>query len=310
MKKIWFLVLSLLLTMAVSVPAFAAAANPTPARVLVNGKEETFQAYEIYGYTYFKLRDIDAALDDTKAGFELQYDKAKNAVFLTKGPFFYGEGPDELPAESSVKEARYSGQKIYLDGVQADVDAFLIDGYNYFKLRDLSELLGFSVEWNSAEKVISITAEQVSPYSDDKKYKKKAKEEKDKLEKETENLGDEEKYLFIRINDDRAKRGLEKLELDEKLTQAAEIRAEEIRKTYSHMRPDGTAWYTVLQEVGASCDAAAENLAYGFTSSKDVLNGWLGYEPYRENMQEKDYEKIGVGFNTRSDTWVAIFAED
>ena len=40
-----------------------------------------------------------------------------------------------------------------------NIHAYSIDGYNYFKLRDLSEVLGFTVEWNSEEKIISITSE-------------------------------------------------------------------------------------------------------------------------------------------------------
>ena len=311
MKKTYMLLMSFLLMTVFSVPVFGAEAHPSAADILINGEKETLQGYEIYGYTYFKLRDIDYALDDTTAGFELQYDAAKNAVFLTKGPFFYGEVPDQVSDKNSdMKEARYSGQKIYLDGESVNAASFLIDGYHYFRLRDLADILGFSVEWNGTEKTISILAEQVSPFSDDERYKEKAKREKEKLEKETEHLDDEEKSLFIRINDDRMKRGLKKLKLDDKLTQAAEIRAEEIGTKYSHFRPGGKAWYTALKEVGFSCDDAAENLASGYSSSKDVLNGWLGYEPYRKNLLDEDMEKIGVGYDSDRDTWVAIFAED
>ncbi len=42
-----------------------ASAIPTKSRVLVNGKEVAFGAYNIDGYNYFKLRDLAMALSGT-----------------------------------------------------------------------------------------------------------------------------------------------------------------------------------------------------------------------------------------------------
>ena len=59
------------------------------------------------------------------------------------------------------------------------------------------------------------------------------------------------------VNAERAKYGLQPLVMgDAKLTAAAQQRAEEIATVNSHVRPNGTKWYTVLSEYGVT-DAAA-----------------------------------------------------
>ena len=55
-----------------------------------------------------------------------------------------------------------SPQPVYFDGVLSPISAYNIDGYNYFKLRDVAQLLagspvGFSIETDSANYTILIT---------------------------------------------------------------------------------------------------------------------------------------------------------
>ena len=59
-------------------PAAAAVkANPTSARVLVNGKSVTFDAYSINNNNYFKLRDLGKYLE-----FNVDWDAATNCVII------------------------------------------------------------------------------------------------------------------------------------------------------------------------------------------------------------------------------------
>jgi hypothetical protein len=55
-------------------------ATPTTAKVLLNGKEVAFTAYNIDGNNYFKLRDIGAAFD-----FGVDWDGAKNTIVIDTG---------------------------------------------------------------------------------------------------------------------------------------------------------------------------------------------------------------------------------
>jgi len=47
--------------------------NPTTSKVLVNGKIVEFEAYNINGYNYFKLRDLAQAVNNTEKNFEVTW---------------------------------------------------------------------------------------------------------------------------------------------------------------------------------------------------------------------------------------------
>ena len=47
--------------------------------------------------------------------------------------------------------------KVTVDGVPVAVEAYVINGSNYFQLRDLGRLLDVGVEWNSATRTVEIS---------------------------------------------------------------------------------------------------------------------------------------------------------
>ncbi len=47
-----------------------------------------------------------------------------------------------------------------MDGVKVGLSAYLIDGYNYFKLRDVAAAVGFEVSYNDETTDIDITTGQ------------------------------------------------------------------------------------------------------------------------------------------------------
>lgn len=61
------------------------------------------------------------------------------------------------------------------------------------------------------------------------------------------------------------------LTLDEDLCRAAQIRANEIVKKFSHERPDGTAYNTVLTECGITYILPGENLAAGSKNGIEIV---------------------------------------
>ena len=74
------------------------------------------------------------------------------------------------------------------------------------------------------------------------------------------------------VNAERANYGLQPLVMgDAKLTAAAQHRAEEIATVNSHVRPDGSKWYTVLSEYGVTDAASGENAAWGSVSPKATV---------------------------------------
>ena len=99
--------------------------------------------------------------------------------------------------------------------------------------------------------------------------------------------------------------------LDAKLSEAAQKRAEELIKLFSHTRPNGTSFSTVLKEYNITYKTAGENIANGQFDADDVMKSWLNSPGHRANILQKNFVKIGVGvfeYNGRL-YWVQVFTD-
>ena len=98
--------------------------------------------------------------------------------------------------------------------------------------------------------------------------------------------------------------------MDTNLTAAANVRAQEINQLFSHTRPDGTSFSTVLKEYGISYRGSGENIAWGQKSAEQVMNGWMNSDGHRANILNENFKNIGVGYyqneNGRNH-WVQLF---
>lgn len=112
------------------------------------------------------------------------------------------------------------------------------------------------------------------------------------------------------VNKERVKAGLKELVLDREIGKAAAIRAEEIEKSFSHTRPNGSNFSTVLKESGIRYRSAGENIAWGQRSPEEVMNGWMNSEGHRANILNAKFTKIGVGYYKSSsgrNYWTQLF---
>ena len=105
-----------------------------------------------------------------------------------------------------------------------------------------------------------------------------------------------DKAITAAINEERAEVGLPALSASTKLSNAAAQRAYEISISWSHSRPDGSVFSTVLKEFGVSGSNAAECLYFipGSTSANDVVSMWLDSGKDRANLLSEDVDTIGV----------------
>ncbi len=97
------------------------------------------------------------------------------------------------------------------------------------------------------------------------------------------------------VNAERAKGGLSALTMSQNLVAPANKRAQEIVQKFSHTRPNGTQWSTVLEEYNVSVTAAGENLAYGYNTPEAVVEGWMNSPGHRANIMNANFHKIGIG---------------
>src|SRR6266496_4734286 len=69
-----------------------------------------------------------------------------------------------------------------------------------------------------------------------------------------------------------------------------------IAKNYwNHIAPDGTTPWHYFEQVGYSYSQAGENLAYGFSTSDQVVTAWMNSEEHRDNVLG-GYTDVGFGF--------------
>lgn len=112
------------------------------------------------------------------------------------------------------------------------------------------------------------------------------------------------------VNAERAKAGLNALTLDTEIASAALIRSKEIEMSFSHTRPDGRSFSTVLTDNGIKFNGSGENIAWGQRSPEEVMNGWMNSEGHRANILNPKFTKIGVGHYQNSagrNYWTQLF---
>lgn len=128
-------------------------------------------------------------------------------------------------------------------------------------------------------------------------------------ETDTESLSYAEQVVAL-VNEERAKAGLSPVELDTEIASAALVRAHEIKTTFSHTRPDGRKFSTVLTDNGIRFNGAGENIAWGQRSPEQVMNAWMNSAGHRANILNAKYTKLGAGhFQDANGTnyWVQLF---
>ncbi len=137
-------------------PPMDVTATPTASAVLVNGANVAFDAYNIDGANYFKLRDLAFVLSGTEKQFEVSWDGAANAISLISGQPYTAVGGEMAPGIAAARTATPTSSKILLNGAEVVLEAYNIGGNNYFKLRDLGSAFDFGVDWDGAANTVVI----------------------------------------------------------------------------------------------------------------------------------------------------------
>ena len=107
------------------------------------------------------------------------------------------------------------------------------------------------------------------------------------------------------VNLERERVGLHPLAIDERLVLAAELRASEVVRYFSHTRPCGSHWRTAIEDYH-TFNGRGENIARNMGGASDVMARWLNSEGHRNNILRESYKYIGVGV-TANGGWVQLF---
>ena len=150
MKKLLPIILTLLLVCIAAPYASAANVVASPQNLSVDGVDADCNKYNIDDSNYFKLRDLAQLLNKTDSRFSISFDEQSNAVAVVSGKEYTPVGGELARGQDQSKTAVVSKQSVLIDGKAADgLSIYNIGGNNYFKLRDLGDALGFTVDYDA-----------------------------------------------------------------------------------------------------------------------------------------------------------------
>lgn len=123
-------------------------------------------------------------------------------------------------------------------------------------------------------------------------------------------LAEYAEQVAVLVNKERSAYGLQPVKVSPILSEAANIRAGELKDSFSHTRPNGTSCFTAMSELGIQYRSAAENIAYGQKTPEIVMNAWMNSSGHRANILNEKMEYIGVGVIYRNGVyyWSQFFA--
>ncbi|HEX8802960.1 MAG TPA: CAP domain-containing protein [Acidimicrobiales bacterium] len=110
------------------------------------------------------------------------------------------------------------------------------------------------------------------------------------------------------VNQARADVGCQALTVDDRLQAAAQLHAEDMsaRQYMDHVNPEGLDPSDRAAAQGYT-GPVGENIAMGYPSPAEVMEGWMGSEGHRANIENCDYTIIGIGVDTEGWYWAQVF---
>ena len=193
--------------------------------------------------------------------------------------------------------AERSTNRIYVDGQEVRLTAYNINGNNYVMLRDIGRAVGFNVYWDSDAKCVQV--ESGKPYTGEAPVT--SAEAKPVEQPAQTDVATAKQDIIDRTNALRCENGVAALRVNDKLMQAAQVRAGEMAASgiYSHTRPDGRKSNTVTDSkyTGENIHSISELYLeqQHKTLSEAVVELWSNSKAHADNMTSSRYVEIGVG---------------
>lgn len=128
--------------------------QPSDVKVFVGCNQVNMRAFNIGGYNYFKLRDIAKAVSGSAKQFEVTWNNEKSRIDIIGKQPYTAVGGELSTAEVDYQDAAPSEVVLYANGYKLILDAYTIDGNNYFKLRDIAGIFNIKLNWDAKYKTI------------------------------------------------------------------------------------------------------------------------------------------------------------
>ena len=132
-------------------------ASKSGARLIVNDREAEVAGYTVDNSNYYKIRDVAMLLRTTGSKFNVEWDTSLNAISILTGIKYVVVGGELDFEHAPMINVEENSAPIYADGEKVKMTAYNINGSTYFKIRDLADIVGFSVDWDGDRQAVIIT---------------------------------------------------------------------------------------------------------------------------------------------------------
>jgi hypothetical protein len=101
--------------------------------------------------------------------------------------------------------------------------------------------------------------------------------------------------LLASTNAQRAAAGLSQLTMNNQLSQAAALKAQDMfaNNYWAHNSPQGKTPWQFISAAGYKYTVAGENLAKNFNNSAGVVDAWMASPTHRDNVLKSSYREVG-----------------
>ena len=195
--------------------------------------------------------------------------------------------------------ANLSNSQVFVDGRGVQLTAYNINGNNYVMLRDIGKAVDFNVYWSAEDGSVRIESDK--PYTGIAPVKAETSEPASQPEVTTpaDDVDAMKQDIVDRTNALRREKGVAALCVNDKLMQAAQVRADEMaaHTVYSHTRPNGGKFNGVTD-----CPYMAENIhriadwvLSDQTLAERAVADWSTSAAHSKTMVNPKLSAIGVG---------------
>lgn len=167
----------------------------------------------------------------------------------------------------------------------------------------MAKAVGFEVYWDSTNGCVQV--ESGKPYTGTAPAKVESVKSTAQPESDTTastlDVAAMKQDIIDRTNALRKENGVAVLRVNDKLMQAAQVRADEMAASgiYSHTRPDGRKYTTVTdcKYIGENIHLIGEWQIRGSSLSSFAVEAWKNSAAHLKNMVSTKYGEIGIGLS-------------
>nr|WP_249283818.1 SafA/ExsA family spore coat assembly protein [Ligaoa zhengdingensis] len=111
------------------------------------------------------------------------------------------------------------------------------------------------------------------------------------------------------VNEIRTQNGLKALTANWELSRVARYKSQDMvdNRYFSHTSPTYGSPFQMIKAFGLSYRTAGENIAYGQSTPRAVVNAWMNSSGHRANILNASYTQIGVGYVAKGHYWTQMF---